>query len=158
MKWFANVNTIEELRCQYKKLLFKYHPDNNPDIDTTKAMQEINAEYDILLKQFVANQSSDSKFSTEKEMELKKVLNEAIKIKADILIEVVGTWIWVSGNTYSIKSKLKELGFKWASKKQMWYWGESAHRCTAPLEMDDIRAKYGTTVYHRHTDAAIGTR
>lgn len=158
MKWFTNIKTIEELRNQYKRLLIKYHPDNNPDIDTTKTMQEINAEYDTLLKQFASNQSSDSKFSTENEMELKKVLNEVIKIKADILIELVGKWIWISGNTYSVKSRLKELGFKWASKKQMWYWGESEHRCTTPLEMEDIRARYGSTVYHRHLDAAIGIR
>lgn len=158
MKWFATLNTIEELRNQYKKLLIRYHPDNNPGMDTTRVMQEINAEYDTLLKQFATNHSSDSNFSTEKEMELKKVLNEAVKIKADILIELVGTWIWISGNTYSVKDRLKELGFKWASKKHMWYWGESEHRCTAPLEMEDIRMKYGSIVYHRHTDTAIGIK
>ena len=158
MKWFVNISSIEELRIQYKKFLIKFHPDNNPGMDTTQAMQEINAEYDTLLKQFATNHSSDSKFSTEKEMELKKVLNEAIKIKADILIELVGTWIWISGNTYSVKGKLKELGFKWASQKHMWYWGESEHKYTVPLEMEEIRAKYGSTVYHRHTDASIGVR
>lgn len=158
MKWLIDITTIEELRNQYKKLLITHHPDNNPDIDTTRVMQEINAEYDALLKQFAANQSSDSKFSTEKEMELKRVLNEAVKIKADILIELVGTWIWVSGNTYSVKSRLKELGFKWASKKHMWYWGTSEHKYTFPLEMEDIRAKYGSIVYHRHTDISIGIK
>lgn len=158
MKWFSGINTLADLRGRYKQLLIKYHPDNNPGMDTTQDMQEINAEYDALLKQFAANQSSCSNFSTEKEMELKRVLNEAVKIKADILIELVGTWIWVSGNTYSVKGRLKELGFKWASKKQMWYWGESEHRCAAPLEMEDIRAKYGSTVYHRHTDAAISIK
>ena len=28
MKYFNNVNTLEELRKQYKELLKKYHPDN----------------------------------------------------------------------------------------------------------------------------------
>ncbi len=158
MKWFTDINTLADLRGRYKQLLIKYHPDNNSGVDTTKDMQEINAEYDTLLKQFAANQSSDSNFSTEKEMELKRVLNEAIQIKADILIELVGTWIWVSGNTYAVKARLKELGFKWASKKHMWYWGESERRCTVPLEMEDIRAKYGSTVYRRHADATIAIK
>ncbi len=28
MKYFTNVNTLEQLRRQYKELLKKYHPDN----------------------------------------------------------------------------------------------------------------------------------
>lgn len=46
MKYFNNVNTLEELRKQYKELLKMYHPDN-PN-GSTKATQEINAEYDGL--------------------------------------------------------------------------------------------------------------
>ena len=48
MKYFNNVNTLEELRKQYKELLKKYHPDN-PN-GSTKATQEINTEYDNLFK------------------------------------------------------------------------------------------------------------
>lgn len=155
MKWFT-AHTIEELRSQYKAFLLKYHPDNNPDMDTTETMQEINSEYDNLLKQFASNQSSDTIFSTEKEFELKKVLNEVIKIKADILIELIGTWIWISGNTYSVKDRLKELGFKWTKKKHKWYWGKSTRRCIAYLTMDDIRAKYGSIVYTPQQDERVG--
>ncbi|RAZ94948.1 J domain-containing protein, partial [Klebsiella oxytoca] len=46
MKYFNNVNTLEELRRQYKELLKKYHPDNPQG--STEACQEINAEYDRL--------------------------------------------------------------------------------------------------------------
>lgn len=155
MKWFT-ASTLNELRRQYKMFLVKYHPDNNPGMDTTKDMQEINAEYDVLLNQFAENQSSD--VSAEKESELKKVLNEVIKIKADILIELVGTWIWISGNTHPVRGMLSEIGFKWAHKKRMWYWGESGHKCTAPLAMEDIRAKYGSTVYRSQYKESIGTR
>lgn len=156
MEWFAADN-IEELRDQYKKLLIMYHPDNNPDMDTTKFMQEINAEYDKILKQFASNQS-DSEFSAEKEFELKKVLKEVIRIKADILIELIGSWIWISGNTYSVKDKLKGLGFKWASKKHMWYWGVSGHRCSVPLPIEEIRAKYGSTAYRAQGEEPVGIR
>ena len=48
MKYFNNVNTLEELRKQYKELLKKYHPDN-PN-GSTKATQEVNTEYDNLFK------------------------------------------------------------------------------------------------------------
>ena len=47
-KYFSNVNTLEELRKQYRDLLKKYHPDNVNG--STEATQEINAEYDRLFK------------------------------------------------------------------------------------------------------------
>lgn len=147
MKWFSNINTIADLRNRYKQLLIKYHPDNNPDVDTTSTMQQINSEYDELLKHFTSNQTSSQHNDYSTETELKNILNEVVKIKADILIELIGTWIWISGNTYSIRKQLSELGFDWAPKKKMWYWGRSSHRCTNPMEMSTIRAKYGSTVY-----------
>lgn len=42
MKWFQEVNSMDELRGQYKKLLLKHHPDNGGKVSD---MQEINAEY-----------------------------------------------------------------------------------------------------------------
>lgn len=146
MKWFSDINTLADLRNRYKQLLIRYHPDNNPCTDTTAIMQEINSEYDELLKDFTSNQtSSHDDYTTE--TELKNILNEVVKIKADILIELIGTWIWISGNTYSIRKQLSELGFDWAPKKKMWYWGKSSHRCNSPMEMSTIREKYGSVVY-----------
>ena len=46
--YFNNIQSLEELRKQYKELLKKYHPDN-PD-GSTEATQAINAEYDNLFK------------------------------------------------------------------------------------------------------------
>ena len=48
MTYFKNVETLEELRKQYKQLLKQYHPDN-PN-GSTEATQQINAEYDKLFK------------------------------------------------------------------------------------------------------------
>lgn len=147
MQWFINIHTIDELRQKYKELLIKYHPDNNPDIDTTKIMQQINSEYDTLIKTLkgVNFDNTSTDFS---EDDLKNVLNELIKLKANITIELVGHWIWVYGpDTRAIKDKLKELGFKWAPKKAKWHWGTSTHRYTKPMDMELIRLKYGSTVY-----------
>lgn len=46
-KFFKDVRTIEELKAQYKKLAFAHHPDRGGN---TADMQQINNEYDELLK------------------------------------------------------------------------------------------------------------
>ena len=55
---------------------------------------------------------------------LQKALEKAEEIKnlEGLEIEIAGHWVWISGNTKEYKEALKELGFKYASKKKMWYY------------------------------------
>ena len=75
------------------------------------------------------------------------LLDELVKLNADIVIEIIGTWIWVKGNTYPVKSQLKALHFKWSSQKHMWYWGTLTHRVHNTMPMEYIRMKYGSNIY-----------
>ena len=155
-KYFENVSTLEVLRKQYKELLKLHHPDNGGNLEV---MQEINAEYDKLfkiLKDQHENGNTDQnhaksnynnmKYDFAEDEKLREMLNKIIHFKG-IDIELVGAWIWVSGNTYSCKKELKELCFKWASQKKMWYWHSEAFRKKSckTLSMDDIRSYYGST-------------
>ena len=156
-KFFENINTLEDLRKQYKELLKQHHPDNGGNLEI---MQAVNAEYDKLFKilknQHESNYSSDSdtantnynnmKYDFAEDEKLREMLNRIIHFEG-IDIELVGAWIWVSGNTYSCKKELKELGFKWAKQKKMWYWHSEAFRKKSrkSLSMDDIRNYYGST-------------
>lgn len=157
MKYFKNINTLQELRKQYKKLLKIYHPDN-PE-GSTEATQAINAEYETLFKALKNRHNSKSGYSDntesaynnnaydwENDVALRETLEKIINFNG-IDIEIVGQWIWVSGNTYAYKKDLKECGFKWASQKKMWYWRTDAYRKTSKktLSMDDIRNYYGST-------------
>lgn len=159
-RYFQNVNTLEELRKQYKELLKKYHPDNANG--STEATQEINAEYDKLfkvLKDRHENKSTVSgtdahsktdyesmKYDFTEDTKLREVLQRIITLDG-INIEIVGCWIWVDGNTYAYKSILKEIGFKWAREKKKWYFHTEAFRKRSKkkLSMEDIRNYYGST-------------
>ncbi len=158
MKYFNNVNTLEELRKQYKELLKKFHPDN-PN-GSTEATQEVNAEYDKLFKvlkdrhehntkQTGNNNKSNydnMKYDFSEDEKLREVLQAIIHL-SDITIEVCGSWIWISGNTYNHRGELKEHGFKFASKKKQWYWHSEAFKKKGKktLSMNDIRNYYGST-------------
>ena len=157
MNYFNNVRTLEELRRQYKELLKKHHLDNPQG--STAATQEINAEYDRLFRLLKDKHENNSDNITHKESEysknmydwendrsLREVLQKIINFDG-IEIEIVGAWIWLSGNTYNYKKELKELGFKWASQKKQWYFHTDIFRKKShkSLSMDDIRSYYGST-------------
>ena len=85
-------------------------------------------------------------YDWENDRSLREVLQKIINFDG-IEIEIVGAWLWVSGNTYKYKKELKEIGFKWASQKKMWYWKSEAYQKKShkSLSMDDIRNYYGST-------------
>lgn len=159
--YFNNVQTLDELRKQYKNLLKKYHPDNGGSEEATK---EINAEYERLFKILKdkhtrqENDKADSNAESNKtsyenmrydfseDSLLREMLQKVIHF-SDITIEIIGNWIWISGNTYQYKKDLKDFGFKFAGKKKSWYWHSDAFRKKSykVLSMDDIRNYYGST-------------
>jgi len=65
----------------------------------------------------------------------------------NITIEVIGCFVWVSGETKPHKEKLKELRFRWHSKKSCWYLAPEDYRQRSRKDysMDDIRNMYGTS-------------
>ena len=156
--YFKDVNTLEELRRQYRDLLKKYHPDNKDG--STQATQEINAEYDRLFKVLKDRheKSTDNKGNNTKtdfnnmkydfsEDELLRDMLQKVIHLSDITIEIIGNRIWISGNTYQYKKELKDLGFKFAGQKKSWYWHSEAFRKRShkKLSMEDIRNYYGST-------------
>lgn len=160
MTYFKNVQNLEQLRKQYKELLKIYHPDC-PN-GSTEACQAINAEYDKLFKELKDKHESkqtskeennkagysDMQWNFEEDAALREVLQKVIYFE-NIVIELCGSWIWISGNTYQYKDELKEIGFKYAPKKRSWYWHSEAFRKKGKktLSMDDIRNYYGSTEF-----------
>lgn len=154
--YFKNVNTLEELRKQYKELLKVYHPDNGRNVSD---MQEINAEYDRLFKALKDNHEkaadnkennaktdfNNMKYDFSEDQKLRETLNKIIGFNG-ITIEVCGSWIWVF-DSYNYRKELKEMNFKFAGKKKAWYWHSEAFRKKGRkiLSMEDIRSYYGST-------------
>ena len=147
MKYFNNPETLEELKKQYKKLAMENHPDRGGN---TEKMKAINGEYDELFKILKnVHKSAEGKTYTaensETPEEFKNII-EKIIIFEGIEIEIIGSWIWITGNTYQYKENLKELNFRFSNSKKAWYYhGEGySRRGRKTYSLDEIRSLYGS--------------
>ena len=154
MKYFKNVNTLEELRSQYKKLLKEYHPDN-PN-GSTEETQKINLEYEDIFHKLKtehgkanSSEKEDSyekrKYNFEEDVKLREALQKIIMFP-EINIEIIGSWIWVDGNTRPYRKEFKEYGYHWGYEKKKWYFHTEAFRkkTKKKLSMEEIREYYGS--------------
>ena len=141
--YFTKINSIEELKKRYKELALKHHPDREGG--NTAIMQEINNEY----KYFCDHPTFEYKHEGDKaDLNIyPDVISKIINLKG-IIIELIGAWLWVSGETKQHRTILKESGFWFAPKKSMWYFRPEGFKSNThkPLEINTIRNKYGSDV------------
>jgi hypothetical protein len=78
----------------------------------------------------------------------KAQLNAAAEkaIALGLSTELCGSWLWVSGDTKSNRQELKVYGFKYAPKKQLWFFRPTSQKSFSRgnWEIDRIRQVHGT--------------
>jgi hypothetical protein len=122
--YFNDCKTLDELKRQYRDLARQHHPDHGGN---TADMQAVNAAYSEAVKHFSrygAMPKSERKAAADKRRATAEVERaiEAVQNLPGLTVELVGLWVWVSGNTAIHRAELKAAGYQWASKKRMWYY------------------------------------
>lgn len=149
MKYFAACTTLDELKKEYRRLAMIHHPDHGGD---TATMQAINGEYAeafARLKNQHNAAADEAHQTTETPEEFIAIISQLLRFPS-LIVELCGSWLWITGETYAIKDQLKAAGCRWSSSKKAWYWhhpeeGHRWHKGTAT--MSDIRTKYGSQTY-----------
>ena len=133
----SNSFNFNELTKQYKKLLFKFHPDHGGSDDQ---FIELKNAYKLLAsKQTYKGKKFDFGSKTIKDVEknyseqLIQKLTEILDIyhaneEINISVDIVGEWIWIGGDTKEVKDKLKDLNCRFSKNKVMWYWHEGKYQ------------------------------
>lgn len=155
-QFFKNVNSLEALKKEYRRLVMLHHPDHGGN---TATMQAINAEHDALFDALKAkhNAEHDAEHQTTETPEEFREIIEALLRMDGVEVELCGSWLWIGGNTRAHKDDLKAAGCRWSSSKKLWYWrhSEDAHRWhRGRSTIGEIRTKYGSQYFGTGARAA----
>lgn len=152
---FDSIHDLQDLKRAYHKAARAAHPDLG---GTKEAMQALNAEYEKAVERIqremktgkAGTKAAETGTETETETaETMKQFAEVLQVLYSlegITIELCGTWLWISGNTYGHKDALKAAGCKWSSSKKMWYYytGEYHKHGKHAYTIDEIRDFHGS--------------
>ena len=141
LKWFKGVTNQKEAKSLYHKLCRQYHPDLGGSVET---MQQINAEFESIYDKLPtgSRENSNIKGGSSEERQTNgnnttrqtaqrfmKIIQRLVKVEG-LKIEIVGAWIWLSGDTFKCLKLIKDMGFKYSAKHKKYYLadGESNRR------------------------------
>lgn len=149
LKFFKECKNLEDVKETYRKLAFLHHPDMGGDPEIMKA---VNSEYETAFKQFKnIHRTAEGKTyekpgeNTETAADFKDIIDKIITFTG-IKIELIGSWIWISGETFKYKNELKNLKFTWCSTKKMWSYhhegdNKKSHK---KFDIEQIRSMFGS--------------
>ena len=153
----------QDVKVQYRELIKKHHPDLG---GSNEDMAQINAEYEYLLP--IADRLEETEYKTlNKKKTTRHDLNdgfreilEKIIFLDGLKIEIIGSWVWLSGNTYKHFQILKQYGFKWSAGKKAWYWYNGIENqkdfFKGRYKLDQIRQKYGSLEIENESNKVLG--
>lgn len=147
--------TLADIKQIYRKLASVNHPDKGGNTET---MQLINTAFEELCKFFSTNSTLDINQDEANTNSINFEFIQTLKTMVGVTIEVCGYWVWLSGDTFLYKDKIKELGFKFSGAKKSWYWSPTLginNFKRGSKSMKIIRKQYGSTIIETEHQAVL---
>lgn len=125
IKYLKEVKNLQELKTLYFKLSKENHPDHGGNHEIMKI---INNEYDYLKKILKNKKAEDGETiinETYESMKNFKDLIEDLLQYPNIIIDIIGSWVWISGiGTYNIKDDIlySKYNMRYSKPKKSFYW------------------------------------
>lgn len=142
---FATCKTIKDVKATFKRLCKELHPDNGGSEEAFKEMMnEYKKAFDLYKNMHLnAEGKTYEKATSETAEQFADVITKIIHFD-DLTIEIIGSWVWVSGNTFEYRDLLKELGYSYSKSKKAWYYTSSqrSHR-KGHYTMKQLRDRFG---------------
>lgn len=166
--YFKGCIKPEHVKTRFRDLALKFHPDVAGE-ESTRTMQDIIEEYHNILKSFDGrkffgqkNKEYNYKYSYSFEQSIVDKVNAVLMLKlANIVIEVIGNWIWISGTSRDQASLFNAEGlkFRWSGKHKKWYWSKfmGKKRKASGWSYDIIKTAFGnSTIENKDANPQLG--
>ena len=167
-RYFDECRTEEELKQAYRKEARRLHPDNG---GSDAEFQEMKNQFDQAFERLqnihqaagggtwngTGTKYENGKTAKQAAAEFMAMIDQLLKYP-DLQIEIIGRWIWVTGNTRGHADLLKTLGFRFSRNKAAWYFHAEPYRKRGKTSksLDEIRHKYGSVKINPETADAAG--
>lgn len=155
-KYFSNCQSLEDVKTTFKTLAKQLHPDCGGNAELFKQMM---TEYKTAFERWknCDNTShSQQKNAAETPEQYADIINQIIFFDG-VQIEIIGSWIWLSGNTYQYKDQIKALGFFYSSSKKSWYYTGSTEKSyrRGRYSMNKLRERWGSQTIQNQKQGMI---
>lgn len=160
-EYFSTFKNVNQVKAEYRRLVWIHHPDRGGD---TATMQDLNNQYQEALVRCdgQTTKGTDGKphtyhYNEEIEQAIIDKISELIGLKLDgIEIWLIGTWVWVGGDTKPHKEALKAAKCRWHSKRQKWYFHTGKYRRrNSKASFADLAATYGAKKFENRSEDKI---
>lgn len=163
MNYFTGCTDPASIKARYRQLAMEHHPDRGGD---TATMQAINSQYHDALKRCDGHTSpgTDGKphtyhYNEANEAAITEKIDELLMLRLphDVDLWLIGSWVWVKGNTKPHRESLKDAGLIWHRTREAWYWKpyEGRTRPNKNADFGDLAAKYGAKSFRPADPEAI---
>ena len=125
INYLKDAITLQDLEKLYFQLAKKLHPDITKD--NVEQMKILNNEYDYLKTTLKNDETIDKEYLKETVYSMdyfKDIITELLRYN-NIIIEIVGSWVWISGiGTYAIKDEIlyNKFNCKFSKSQKKFYW------------------------------------
>lgn len=164
--YFSECQTIAEGKARYRELVMEHHPDRGGD---TRTMQDVNAAW----AEFQANHAKADGYRRQQDAHAEgrksaadfhnlDEVAEQLRVKIEwalnlegVEVELMGFWIWLTGNTKAHKEAIKantegeEIKWRWAREKEAWYFAGVPSFNRERRSLDEIRSMHGSQKFSR---------
>lgn len=146
--YFKDCTTAEDLKKAYHKAAAKLHPDNGGDAEEFKRMQADYMRMFDRLKGVHKTQDGETytKETQETAADFMDIIEKVIHFEG-VTVEIIGSWVWLTGRTLDYKEEIKAAGFWWSKSKKAWYYNGEDHKSKrrGRYSLNGLRSKWGST-------------